>query len=89
MLGGFLGVGLIALPSKSYEKTKPGGEIVNVSTGMFGPAVMFGPRFRIGKVYMDLRVYGGTTIGEADLACGGLNLMFTFGMGKKKNFNMR
>lgn len=84
LLGGYVGVGLIVTPSQDVTKRTG-----TVSTGMFGPAVLLGPRFRIGNMFLDLRLYGGTTVGDASLTFGGVNVLFTLGMGRKKMHNMR
>lgn len=86
MLGGFLGVGALILPG-SQKTTKNTDGTVTTKDGIFGPAILFGPRFRIGKTYMDMRIYGGFTTAES--VYGGLNFMFTMGMNKKRNFNMQ
>lgn len=83
-LGGYIGAGLIFTPSQNVERRNE-----TLSTGMFGPAVLLGPRVRIGNMYLDLRLYGGTTVGDVSSTFGGVNVLFTLGMGKKKNFNMR
>jgi len=87
--GGFLGVGLLFVPSMKIESEDYDGNIISEETGMFGPAVTFGPRFKLGDSFLDLRFYGGVTFGEKDMTYGGVNVMFTLGMGKKKRHSMR
>ncbi len=80
LLGGFLGAGILVMPSYSITYDKEGKSITEES-GVVGPAVMMGPRFRIGKTFMGLRMFGGILFdGDKDLTYAGLNLMFTFGM---------
>jgi len=89
-LGIYVGAGLLVAPRQTIEKKDVfTGEVVSVTSGLLGPAVSFGPRFRLGRSYMDLRVYGGLIMGDAEVTYGGLNLMFTLGMGKKKIHGMR
>ncbi len=90
LLGVFLGAGLLFLPKKEVSKTDRFTNTTIVqTTGMVGPAVVFGPRFRLGSSFLDLRLYGGITMGEAELTYGGINIMFTLGMGQKKRRLMR
>jgi len=90
LLGIFLGAGVLILPKKEVTKVnRMTGDEVTETTGMLGPAITFGPRFRMGSSFLDLRVYGGITMGEAELTYGGLNIMFTLGMGAKKHRLMR
>jgi len=88
--GGFLGVGLMIMPSKTIDKRNLDGTYSSIKTGVMGPVFLFGPRFRVGKSFLDLRVYGGTAFGgDTEMVNAGLNLMFTFGMGKTKRHGMQ
>ena len=81
--GGFIGVGLFfTQPVDVIRK----GE--TVKTGFMGPALQAGPRFRLGKTYMDIRAYLGLAVGDVTQTNVGFNLMFTFGVGKKRSFGM-
>ncbi|MBN2669275.1 MAG: hypothetical protein JXR60_08600 [Bacteroidales bacterium] len=83
--GGFLGIGAMYFPGdEKTVKDKEGNE--SIERGGFGVALLGGPRFRLGKSYMGLRFFGGiTTIGSV---YGGMNLMFTVGMDRKRNMGM-
>ncbi len=80
--GGFLSLGVMIIPGAKKTHTDLITGETTTQSGMFGPAVSMGPRFRLGKTYMDFRLYGGVTTSE--VAYGGLNIMFTLGMKSKK-----
>ncbi len=80
--GGFLSLGMMIIPGAKKTHTDILTGETTTQSGMFGPAISMGPRFRVGKTYMDFRLYGGMTTSE--VAYGGFNLMFTLGMKSKK-----
>ncbi|GEM_PF-2454396 len=79
--GGFLGIGLLVLnPQEGYSSSK--GEQISSAVG---PGVMAGPRFRAGGSFIDVRVFGGMTMGgDSEFTYGGINMMWTLGMGGKR-----
>ena len=82
--GGFLGIGMFFTTPMTQDKTiinDDGQEVTETQrTGMIGPAVVMGPRFKLGRTYMDLRMHIGVVMSNPSLMNAGLNLMFTFGM---------
>ncbi len=89
LFGGFLGAGLLVMPDYSITYDKYGIDVTERS-GVAGPALMIGPRFRLGNTFMGLRAFGGILFGgDKELTYAGLNLMFTLGMNSSGHRGMR
>lgn len=91
-LGGTFGLGVLVLPNqRKMTILDSSGEPKDLYSGLFGPALVFGPSFKIGKSYLNIRFYGGMTMGSEidELTFGGMSAMYVFGMKKKKVGGMR